>query len=60
MNSLFGEIVRKLGGVLFWIVDTIQGLLAGLRTINDILLVFEFKLEEEKYSDRFVIHDKKN
>ena len=34
--------------------------LSKLREINDILLVFEFNLEEEKYSDRFIIYDKKN
>lgn len=35
-------------------------ILSGLREINDILLVFEFDLEKEKDSERFVIYDKKN
>ena len=35
-------------------------LLNKLRTINDILLVFELELDKEKDSDRFIIHDKKN
>ena len=35
-------------------------ILTGLRAINDILLVFEFDIEKEKNSDRFVIYDKKN
>ena len=34
--------------------------LSGLREINDILLVFELDLQKEKYSDRFIIYDKKN
>tara|TARA_B100000902_G_scaffold100201_1_gene102554 strand:- start:1283 stop:1702 length:420 start_codon:yes stop_codon:yes gene_type:complete len=36
------------------------GVLARLRKINDILLVFEFPLDKEKNSDRFIIYDKKN
>jgi hypothetical protein len=32
-------------------------LLTKLRAINDILLVFEFELDKEKNSDRFIIHD---
>ena len=35
-------------------------ILIKLREINDILLVFEFLLEKEKNSDRFIIYDKKN
>ena len=35
-------------------------LLIKLRAINDILLVFNLDLDKEKYSDRFVIYDKKN
>ncbi len=35
-------------------------ILARLRKINDILLVFEFPLDKEKNSDRFIIYDKKN
>ena len=31
-----------------------------LREIKNILLVFEIDLNKEKYSDRFVIYDKKN
>ena len=34
--------------------------LSKLRAINDILLVFEFELEQENDSERFVIYDKKN
>ena len=34
--------------------------LARLRKINDILLVFELQLDKEKNSDRFIIYDKKN
>ena len=34
--------------------------LSKLRTINDILLVFELELDKEKDSDRFIIYDKKN
>ena len=34
--------------------------LSKLRAINDILLVFNLDLDKEKYSDRFVIYDKKN
>ena len=37
-----------------------EELLSQLRAINDILLVFEFNIENEKNSDRFIIHDKKN
>ena len=33
--------------------------LSKLRTINDILLVFELELEKEKDSDRFIMYDKK-
>ena len=42
-----------------WIVEKYD-FLSKLRTINDILLVFEFELDKEKNSDRFIIHDKKN
>ena len=34
--------------------------LRKLRTINDILLVFELELEKEKDSDRFIMYDKKD
>lgn len=34
--------------------------LSKLRTINDILLVFELDLKKTKNSDRFIIYDKKN
>ena len=34
--------------------------LSKLRSINDILLVFEIDLEKIKNSNRFIIHDKKN
>ena len=34
--------------------------LSKLRTINDILLVFELELEKEKDSDRFIMYDKKD
>jgi hypothetical protein len=42
-----------------WIVEKYD-FLSKLRAINDILLVFEFELDKEKNSDRFIIHDKKN
>jgi hypothetical protein len=42
-----------------WIVEKFD-FLSKLRAINDILLVFEFELDKEKNSDRFIIHDKKN
>lgn len=31
-----------------------------LKTINDILLVFELDIEKEKNKDRFIVYDKKN
>jgi len=37
-----------------------QKILDELREINDILLVFKLDLGKERYSDRFIIHDKKN
>ena len=37
-----------------------DGFLSKLREINDILLVFEFDINKEKNSERFIIHDKKN
>ena len=40
--------------------DTKESFLSKLRTINDILLVFELDLEKIKNSDRFIIYDKKN
>jgi len=40
--------------------ETKESFLYKLRTINDILLVFEIDLEKTKNSDRFIIHDKKN
>ena len=43
----------------YWIVEKYD-FLSKLRAINDILLVFEFELDKEKNSDRFIIHDKKN
>jgi hypothetical protein len=42
-----------------WMVEKYE-FLSKLRAINDILLVFEFELDKEKNSDRFLIHDKKN
>tara|TARA_B100001758_G_C18364154_1_gene587494 strand:- start:828 stop:1247 length:420 start_codon:yes stop_codon:yes gene_type:complete len=42
-----------------WFIEK-EGLLSQLRAINDILLVFEFNIDSEKNSDRFIIHDKKN
>ena len=42
-----------------WMVEKYE-LLSKLRAINDILLVFEFELDKEKNSDRFIIYDKKN
>lgn len=42
-----------------WLIEK-EELLSQLRAINDILLVFEFKIDSEKNSDRFIIHDKKN
>ena len=39
-----------------WTVEKYE-LLTKLRAINDILLVFEFELDKEKNSDRFIIHD---
>ena len=43
----------------FWNIKK-EEFLRKLRAINDILLVFELDLENEKNSDRFVIHDKKD
>lgn len=42
-----------------WFIEK-EELLSQLRAINDILLVFEFSIDSEKNSDRFIIHDKKN
>ena len=42
-----------------WIVEKYE-FLSKLRAINDILLVFEFELDKEINSDRFIIYDKKN
>ena len=42
-----------------WFIEK-EGFLSQLRAINDILLVFEFNIDSEKNSDRFIIHDKKN
>ncbi len=43
----------------FWKIKKDE-LLSRIREIKNILLVFELDLEKEKYSDRFIIHDKKN
>jgi len=37
-----------------WVYEK-DSLLAGLRTINDILLVFEIDLKKEQNSDRFIV-----
>ena len=43
----------------FWKIKK-EDFLGRLREIKEILLVFKLDLHKEKYSDRFVIHDKKN
>tara|TARA_B100001758_G_C18375448_1_gene593989 strand:+ start:265 stop:681 length:417 start_codon:yes stop_codon:yes gene_type:complete len=66
-RSKKGYMIPSKKSVNYFLITKKQGwsvnkykFLDKLREINDILLVFEFKLEEEKYSDRFIIHDKKN